>query len=353
MGIKGLYKFLRDECPQVFHHNVSLSKFSHSKIAIDTTIYIYKYKTIFGKWWIKSFIMLVFCLRRYNIHCVFVFDGKTIPEKKGEHEKRQKSRQQHKDKISKLKQDLELFKQKNEISKFLQDTHDKYEQDSSVKLRSFLNIQKFNPNIIEEKINKMESQMISILPEDIENTKKVLTNFGVPFYVAPNEAERYAYQLYKSKQVDGVLSDDSDVLAYGTKYFLTSINTNAGTCTFMNSEEIEYYLELDREQFLDFCILCGTDYNSNIPKIGPKTSYKLITTHKNLETLENYKTIPFDYINIRRLFHPSIDNIIVPYCKYIKEINLEKILSLLKDYNFIVDVDYLTKIFSPQKIIRI
>ena len=42
-------------------------------------------------------------------------------------------------------------------------------------------------------------------------------------------------------------------------------------------------LQLSREQFVDFCVLCGCDYAQKLRGVGPKTALKLIVTHKTLE----------------------------------------------------------------------
>ena len=40
-----------------------------------------------------------------------------------------------------------------------------------------------------------------------------------------------------------------------------------------------------KEEFLDFCIMCGTDYNPNIKKIGVKRSFALIQKHRSIESV--------------------------------------------------------------------
>ena len=41
-------------------------------------------------------------------------------------------------------------------------------------------------------------------------------------------------------------------------------------------------LELNQEEFLDFCILCGCDYCPVVPRIGAITALKLIKNIKQL-----------------------------------------------------------------------
>ena len=42
-------------------------------------------------------------------------------------------------------------------------------------------------------------------------------------------------------------------------------------------------LQLSREAYVDFCVLCGCDYAQKLRGVGPKTALKLIVTHKTLE----------------------------------------------------------------------
>lgn len=40
---------------------------------------------------------------------------------------------------------------------------------------------------------------------------------------------------------------------------------------------------IKKERLIDACIIIGTDYNSNIKGIGPKTALKIIKKHDKLE----------------------------------------------------------------------
>ena len=42
-------------------------------------------------------------------------------------------------------------------------------------------------------------------------------------------------------------------------------------------------LDLTYEQFVDLCILCGSDYTNTISGIGPVKAYKYIQECKNIE----------------------------------------------------------------------
>ena len=88
-------------------------------------------------------------------------------------------------------------------------------------------------------------------------------------------------------KVDGVLSDDTDVLAYGTKLFLTGINTTKNSCIEIQIDNILSQINFTYEQFRDLCIMCGTDYNRNIPKVGSINAYKLIIQYESIENIGN------------------------------------------------------------------
>ena len=152
-------------------------------------------------------------------------------------------------------------------------------------------------------------------------------------------------------KVDGVLSDDTDVLAYGTKLFLTGINTTKNSCIEIQIDNILDQINFTYEQFRDLCIMCGTDYNSNIPKIGPESSYKLLTEHKSLENIEKntkYNTNILNYKRGRELFSndKSVD-VYIPYCK---EPDFNKLQAFLFVNNCRISLNKIKEEFQTQEI---
>jgi 5'-3' exonuclease len=77
-------------------------------------------------------------------------------------------------------------------------------------------------------------------------------------------------------------------------------------------------LELKSKEFLDFCIMCGTDYNKNIPKVGPETSFKLIKKHHSIEDVEKdgFDVSNLKFVRVRQLF-TQYERFTesIPYCK--------------------------------------
>ena len=46
--------------------------------------------------------------------------------------------------------------------------------------------------------------------------------------------------------------------------------------------------------------MCGTDYNKNIPKIGPQTAFKLIRSHSCLESIQTNTKLNTDILNYKK-----------------------------------------------------
>ena len=77
-----------------------------------------------------------------------------------------------------------------------------------------------------------------------------------------------------------------------------------------HADKILEGFEMNKEQFVDLCILLGCDYCDKIRGIGPKNAIKLIQEHKTiekvLEVIDQKKfTVPENWVfkGARQLFH--------------------------------------------------
>ena len=87
MGINNLFKYLKDKHPKVVHFEYLINVCFGKKILVDISSYIYKYKAVYGEWWLKLFIGFILFFKRSNLHVVFIFDGQA-PKLKEEEQKR-------------------------------------------------------------------------------------------------------------------------------------------------------------------------------------------------------------------------------------------------------------------------
>lgn len=319
MGIKNLKKFLRESYPSLLKQ-IHISQFRDEKIAIDISSFIYKYKVVFGDRWISSFPSLFCCFKENGVHATFIFDGKPPPEKEGEKQKRKVQKQSIEDNVSSLKLDLELYKDTRKSTPLLCDIMKKITKNNQnlIKINRLLHSGGgsgdeiyIDVDAIEQYIDKKEKQIVNITSSDNQSIQKMMDHFGIPYIQAPGEAEALASYLYSSNKIKAVLTEDTDVLAYGTGIFLSNLNTSSGICDVLYLNDILERMDLSLQEFLDFCIMCGTDYNDNIRDIGCKKVYKIISQYKSIETFieeEKKKPNPVDFtvlnhVRVRELFH--------------------------------------------------
>ena len=88
-------------------------------------------------------------------------------------------------------------------------------------------------------------------------------------------------------KVKAVMSEDTDLLAYGCPELLHKVDTMKMTCVSLQMNQVLLDLDFDMETFRDLCIMCGTDYNPNIPRVGPHGAFALLKTHKTIENINH------------------------------------------------------------------
>jgi len=143
------------------------------------------------------------------------------------------------------------------------------------------------------------AQMTSRLKDYMaEDSKRLLTQMGVPWVQAPSEGEAQAAHLAKKGDTNYCASQDYDSLLFGAPTLLRNV-TISGRRKLPRKpvyvEVVPEIIELDqllkelnvtREQLIDIGILVGTDFNpEGVKGIGPKTALKLIKQHGSLEKL--------------------------------------------------------------------
>tara|TARA_B100000035_G_scaffold315141_1_gene334082 strand:+ start:2552 stop:3499 length:948 start_codon:yes stop_codon:yes gene_type:complete len=272
MGIRGLNTTIKRVAPDAINI-FDISKYKNSKIAIDSSILLYKFKYA-SKVENSHLIGIANRIKFYlmnDILPVFIFDGTPPIEKQVTILKRKAVKEK-------------LYLRLQELKEKKCDT----EEEESIR---------------NEEIEKITSQIIVIKKTHIDQTKELLEKSGIPYCTAPEDAEKYCAFLQKEGLVDYVVTDDTDAITFGCPVILkTSISKNI---TEINTDIILNKLQIDYNSFVDFCILSGCDYTEPIPQIGPITSLNLIKKYKTIENVLDFlqkDTANFNYIASRRIF---------------------------------------------------
>jgi 5'-3' exonuclease len=281
MGIKGLRDLLKKQS-FTYENKVPMRDYEFKKIVIDAPFFICMYKAARKELYDDAFIQLFTCLLENNIHPTFVFDGKSPSEKNEEKKKRNEKKKSSTERIAKLHEDLEIFHKTGEISDDLQSINNKARL-TQIVLKGKSDI--FSPNNVKKYIDKLENNILNVTAEDFTNVKLWLSMFGIPWITAPGEAEIFCAALVKKGIADAVMTKDTDVLACCVPIMIFDVDIYKKEFTEIKLDTILSGLDLNEDSWLDLCIMCGTDFNSNIPRVGPITSLAYIKKYKNIETI--------------------------------------------------------------------
>ena len=300
MGIKSLNKFLKDNYNELFDDNniIHISNYKYKKIAIDMMSQLYHFKFNFENKWIQPFTKFITVFRENDVHVVPVYDTACHKEKEEERKKRYEQKEKLRKSIHDIENAIEVYEDTKEILPILLDFQNKKIKNVSLLNKNSNNL--ININLIKYHLNQKKKQDIKITKDDIEDSKQLFKILNISFYDAELEAESLASGFCIKNKVDAVLGDDTDILAYGSPVFLTKFDYRSGNCIKIEYENLLTLLNLNTEQFLDFCIMCGTDYNKNIPNIGPAKAFKLISKFQNIESIGLNSDLDVNILNYER-----------------------------------------------------
>ncbi|KAF2102121.1 flap endonuclease 1 [Rhizodiscina lignyota] len=300
MGIKHLYQLIKENCPTDAIKEGEIKNQFGRKVAIDASMSIYSFliavrsdgqQLMSETGETTSHLMGMFyrTLRMVDngIKPLFVFDGAPPKLKSGELAKR--------------------FQRKSEA----------LEQQEEAKETGTA-----------EEVEKFSRRTVRVTREHNAECQKLLKLMGIPYIIAPTEAEAQCAALARAGKVYAAASEDMDTLTFNSPVLLRHL-----TFSEQRKEPIQEIfldkvlegLEMELEQFIDLCILLGCDYVDPIKGIGPSTALKLIRDYKNLEGVVKFMessskyTIPSDwpYADARLLFlEPDVRAADDPECDF-------------------------------------
>lgn len=298
MGIKNLHTFLRKHVPQVYHE-VSLSTYSGKIIAIDVYLYLYRYKSIYKEKWLNKFISFIQLMLKHQIKLIFVYDTKAPIEKDIKKQERKARKKKATKRIQDIKLAIEQYQTEGVIPEILKEITEKRGR----MIRRLLGNQTqiVDMDAVKNELLSLENQTINVSPNDVLVSKELLNVMNITYYNSENEAETLCSYMCFHGMADAVLSNDTDVLAYGTPIFLTKFNTEEEKFTEIRIHEILTLLEMTLDQFREFCIMCGTDYNLNLNNIAHEKAFRLMSQYGSIQEIGNAKNLDISPLNHERV----------------------------------------------------
>ncbi|KAJ3462635.1 hypothetical protein MRS44_007421 [Fusarium solani] len=259
MGIKQLFQIIKEEAPDAIKEGEIKNQFGR-KVAIDASMSIYSFliavrsdgqQLMNDSGETTSHLMGMFyrTLRMVDngIKPLYVFDGAPPKLKSGELAKR--------------------FQRKQEATEGLEEAKE---------------------TGTAEEVEKFSRRTVRVTREHNAECQRLLKLMGIPFIIAPTEAEAQCAVLAQAGKVYAAASEDMDTLCFNSPILLRHLTFSEQRKEPIQEIHLEKVLEglgMERKQFVDLCILLGCDYLDPIPKVGPTTALKLIRDHGSLEKI--------------------------------------------------------------------
>ena len=278
MGIKNFSTLLKERSSSAFI-KININELSGKRIAIDLNNIMYRYFSTHLKEeiyqtdlihndvdrvkvvnkWVMALVDFGLLWLEHGITPVFVLDGNTRKEKEE----------------TKLKR-MNEKKKARDAGKEIMD-----------QIRNAKSLFDVNPNLLSE-LRKNLSKDVSLKTDEVSLLRNTLKDFRFPVLDAKFDSEQLCCSLAIEGLVEAVFSTDMDCLVFGTPLLITEFdreNREQLTLNAISLEKALNELDLGFRSFVDLCIMCGCDFNQNMPKIGPKRSYELIKEFHSIDSL--------------------------------------------------------------------
>lgn len=258
MGIKNLKKVILKHALNSIE-KVKITKFKNKTITVDTNLMIYKYVTAVRKQGydlkdlengkITSHIIgiksQITKLRNFKIEPIYVIDD-GVPELKRE--------------ILNKRKDI-----KNKASEKIKYVADKELKDNKIAFQ----------------------QSFHITQEMIDDLIELFKELKVKYILSPEgkEADAVCAELILNGTASAVFSTDMDMLPYNATIMIIDIDFKNEIMTIITLNKVLNGLNMNYEQFIELCILLGSDYCCTIPSIGHVRAYNLLIEFKNIKNI--------------------------------------------------------------------
>ena len=301
MGIKGLNKAIKDTASESISI-LPIDKLTKGVYGVDVSIYLYPglyNQENKGKGsHIRKFLELITNWRMAGHNLVMVFDGNThdveakcatISKRRNEQERKHKI-------IMNICNDVLKTNKQQLVGSNVLLTPDIIEvlniNVKTLPINDYAHKIINNTNCTDEQVIQLDNATknnITIKSSDIEDLVNLFKYTNTPYLTAKGEADHLLADLYQEGMIDGVISEDGDMLTHGVKVLIRGINDStcrrAGVVKQYELDKLLNIWNINYEQFVDVCILAGCDYcTDKIKGVACKTALKLIRQYGSVES---------------------------------------------------------------------
>ena len=247
MGIKNLNSVIKESMKKI-----TFDKLKGAIIGVDFSLFLYRF-VYNNNNPIECFLRQIHLFFRHKILPVYVIDGDAPLEKQTTLDKRANKRQKLYDNIA--------------------DLLEKQVENNSPNTSSRIN----------SEITKLERRCVIFSQKQVQDILYFFELLGIPVIRENEEADFILAKLSAANKIDYILSDDSDVLAFGAKKVLKNFCITEEKCELYEMDSILTKLGVPIQKFVDICILCGCDYTTKIRNMNCGKSLQLILQWGSIE----------------------------------------------------------------------
>lgn len=270
MGIQGLLPLLKS-----IMSPINIKDLEGCCVAVDTYSWLHKgalscstdlCKGIPTSRHIDYCMHRVNLLRHYGVKPILVFDGGLLPMKTEQENKRARSRKEN------LARALEHESSGNSTAAY-----------------------------------ECYQKAVDISPAIAYELIQVLKREGVCYIVAPYEADAQMTFLTTTNQVDAVITEDSDLIAFGCPRVIYKMDKFGQGVEFqlhrLHHNRDLAFMGFTNEMLLEMCILSGCDYLPSLPGMGLKRAHALISKFRTFEKV--MKHLRYSSVAVPPLYEKS------------------------------------------------
>jgi len=146
-----------------------------------------------------------------------------------------------------------------------------------------------------QNVRRLMLQLNTLPSYSVDMAIHFFRELGLEVIESNTDGERLCAALCIEGYAAAVLSSDGDTLAHGAPVVIRGWGpeSTSGTGTkgwndhyrIVRLQQLLQQMELCESYFLDFCILCGCDYNKRVRGIGVKRALALVKKHHTIEAI--------------------------------------------------------------------
>ncbi|XP_029904339.1 DNA repair protein complementing XP-G cells homolog [Myripristis murdjan] len=148
-----------------------------------------------------------------------------------------------------------------------------FDVDELEALESSLQVEQSN---LKEQKQHQERMATTVSGQMYLESQELLRLFGMPFLVAPMEAEAQCAALDRADQTHGTITDDSDVWLFGGRHVYKNFFSQNKYVEHYQYIDVQNQLGLDRTKLINLAYLLGSDYTEGVPGVGYVTGMEIL-----------------------------------------------------------------------------